>query len=153
MLIALDTPRPSIGPVRLRAAVLPAARALRRGRPRSPGTITCPHRLLCCLASSLLPAPCAASLRPALAVPLRSLRVAQCAQLTFALKDQNKPVKLILIRRAPSAIEVRGTMSSSYVINVTLSLVVLRLIHSLVRNHRIDSTSQVQTYYHYHDYR
>ena len=27
----------------------------------------------------------------------------------------------------------------------------LRLIHSLVRNHRIDSTSQVQTYYHYQD--
>ena len=36
-------------------------------------------------------------------------------------------------------------------ITVTLSLVVLRLIHSLVRNHRIDSTSQVQAYYHYHD--
>ena len=35
-------------------------------------------------------------------------------------------------------------------ITVTLSLVVLRLIHSLVRNHRIDSTSQVQAYYHYH---
>ena len=34
-------------------------------------------------------------------------------------------------------------------ITVTLSLVVLRLIHSLVRNHRIDSTSQVQAYYHY----
>ena len=74
--------------------------ALRRGRPHSPGTITSLHRLLRRLASSLLPAPCAAPLRPAPAVPLRSLRVAQCAQLTFALKDQNKPVRLTLIRRA-----------------------------------------------------
>ena len=42
-------------------------------------------------------------------------------------------------------------MPQSHVITVTLPLVVLRLIHSLVRNHRIDSTSQVQAYYHYQE--
>ena len=88
------------------------ARALRRGRPRSPGTTTCLHRLLRCLASSLLPAPCAASLRPALAVPLRSLRVAQCAPIAVALTDQNKPVRLTLIRRTPSTSEVRSRFES-----------------------------------------
>ena len=133
------------------------ARALRRGRPCSPGTITCPHRLLRCLASSLLPAPCAASLRPALAAPLRSLRVAQCAQLTFALKDQNKPVRLTLIRRASSTSEVRSRFGS----HMGHDLCKNRYSHIalccgytfIIRNHRIDSTSQVQTYYHYHDYR
>ena len=34
---------------------------------------------------------------------------------------------------------------------VSCLFLLVRLIHSLVRNHRIDSASQVQTYYHYQD--